>query len=150
MTAACITLDQIESRAATSAVLASYVRRVPDRIIAATVGRAILKFLNTRLEQLKEPLRKGSLDELSSEELVEVATLLKALNISLLRMGEDQALRSHRSLKVELEKVCESVEDFESILENIYLALDPGFHGTVATAIEKLDLGVERRATLSR
>lgn len=150
MTADCITLDQIESRAATSQALASYTRRLRDGIIAATICRTLLKILNSKLEQLKFPLRKGALDRLSPDELAEVATLLKALNIQLLRMADDSVLRSYRSLNKELEKVCESVEDLESILENIYLALDPVFHETMGSAIEKLDLGVEQRAALSR
>lgn len=150
MSAACITLDQIESRAATSTALAVYARRVRDGLVAAALARPLLQFLNYRLDQLNSQLRSGALDELSGEQLGEVTTHLKTLNISLLRLGEDGNLRKHASLSAQLEKICASAEDFDSIMENIYLALDPSFHGAVSSAIEQLNLGVEERAALHR
>lgn len=150
MTAACITLDQIESRTATSVALAIYVRRARDGFVAVTLGRPLLALLVYRLNQLKVPLRSGTLEKLSDKELNEVAGLLKQLNSSLMRLAQDEELRSHGSLKGALQSIQENIEDFESILENIYLTLDPGFHKGVSSAIDKLKLGVEERAAVLR
>lgn len=150
MSAACITLDQIESRTATSVVLAIYARRTRDGIVAATLGKTLFRLLNYRLNQLKIPLRSGALEQLSEEQLNEVAGIIKNLNICLLRLAEDGEVRSHKCLKDQVESILESTEDFESILENIYLSLDPSFHKAVTSAIGKLNIGVEERATVLR
>jgi hypothetical protein len=140
MTAASITLDQIESRTAVNLALASYVRRVRDGIMSDMAGHFLLSVLIHRLEKLKTPLRSGFLDKLSDEQLQQFSGLLKQLICALVRVAEVDSARS----KV----VQEYIEDFESILENIYLALDPGFHKAVSLAIEKLDVGVNERATM--
>ncbi len=140
MIAASITLDQIESRTAVSLTLATYVRRIRDGIMSDVIGGLLVTVLAHRLEQLKKPLRSGFLDNLSDEQLREFSGLLKQLICSLARVAEADRGRS----KI----ICEYTEDFESILENIYLALDPGFHKAVSLAIEKLDVGVNERATM--
>lgn len=150
MTAACITLDQIEARTATSVALAIYVRRVQATFVAIAVGKPLLGLLNIRLNQLKAPLRSGVLNQLSDDELREVAGLLKNLNSCLLRLAEDNKPFANHYLRSGIEKIKESREDFESILENIYLALDPGFHKAVSSAIDKLNIGVEERAAMLR
>jgi len=150
MTAACITLDQIEARTATSVALAIYARRVQDTFVSIAVGKPLLGLLNLRLNQLKTPLRSGFLEKLSDEQLAEVAGLLKNLNACLLRLAEDERLRTNYYLKSGIERIRENREDFESILENIYLTLDPGFHKAVSSAIDKLNLGVDDRAAMLR
>lgn len=150
MTAACTTFDQVEFRAATSVALANRTRRVRDGFLAATLGKILLVFLNHKLGQLRESLRSGSLDNLSREQLQEVAALLKQLTTSLLRLVEDSELQSHRVLAADLSETEHRVEGFESILENIYLALDPEFKIAVSSAIDQLRLGVEESATVSR
>ena len=150
MTAACTTFDQIESRTATSVALAIYARRVRDGIVAVSLGKPLLKVLNFRLVQLKLPLRHGALDSFSTGQLTEFAGLLRNLNICLLRLAEDTDVQSHSLLRSDIETVKEHVEDFESILESIYLALDPEFHKAVSSAIDKLNIGVEERAALLR
>ena len=150
MDACCITLDQIESRTATSLALAIYARRLRDGFLALTVGFPILTLLNLRLSQLKTPLRSGALDSLSDEQLNEVAGLLKQLNASLVRIGQNEELRSQSILTKSLAEIEEYVEDFDSILENIYLSLSPDFHRVVSLAISRLGLEVEDRVTLPR
>lgn len=150
MSAACITLDQIESRTATSVVLAIYAKRVRDSFVVVTLCWPLLALLNLRLNQLRTPLKSGALDSLSPEQLNEVAALLKGLNNCLVRLTEDGEIRSHIALKGALQSIEQSIEDFDSILENIYLALDPAFHGTVSSAIERLKLGVEERVPVLR
>lgn len=147
---ACITLDQIESRTATSLAIAIYTRRVRDGFVALIFGKPALAFLNFRLKQLKMPLRVGALDNLSNEQLSEVAILLKQLNAALVRLVENGELRSHGFLTKTMVQIEDNVEDFESILENIYLSLNPDFHGVVSSAIEKLHLGVGERVAMSR
>lgn len=150
MSAACITLDQIESRTATSVVLAIYAKRVRDSFVVVTLCWPLLALLNLRLNQLRTPLKSGALDSLSPEQLNEVAALLKGLNNCLVRLTEDGEIRSHIALKGALQSIEQSIEDFDSILENIYLALDPAFHGAVSSAIERLKLGVEERVPVLR
>jgi len=150
MNAGCITLDQIESRTATSVALAIYAKRVRDGFVTVTLRKPLLALLNFRLNQLKKPLQAGALEGLAPEQLNEVAGLLKQLNSCLLRLTEDSEIRSHKGLKSAVKSIEESIEDFESILENIYLALDPAFHGAVSSAIERLKLGVEERAAVLR
>lgn len=150
MSAACITLDQIESRTATSVVLAIYAKRLRDSFVAVTLCRPLLALLNLRLNQLRTPLKSGALDSLSPEQLSEVAALLKGLNSCLARLTEDGEIRSHVALKGALQSIEQSIEDFDSILENIYLALDPAFHGAVSSAIERLKLGIEERVPVLR
>jgi hypothetical protein len=149
MAADCTTFDQIESRTATSVALAIYSRRVRDSIVAIALGNPLLKVLNLRLSQLKIPLRCGALEKFSPEQLSEVAVLLKSLNASLRRL-DDSGFNSHRYVRAQLDKVAENVDDFESILENIYLALDPGFKKAVSSAISKLNIGVEESAAMLR
>ena len=150
MSAACITLDQIESRTATSVVLAIYAKRLRDSFVAVTLSWPLLALLNLRLNQLRIPLKSGALDSLSPEQLNEVAALLKGLNNCLVRLTEDGEIRTHIALKGALQSIEQSIEDFDSILENIYLALDPAFHGAVSSAIERLKLGVEERVPVLR
>lgn len=142
MTAASITLDQIESRTAVNLALASYVRRWRDGLISDVFGKLLFSVLVRRLDQLKTPLHSGFLDKLSDDQLREFSGLLKQLICALARVAEESA--SKRPL------IEENIEDFESILENIYLALDPGFQKAVSSAIDGLNLGVEERATLLR
>jgi len=150
MSAACITFDQIESRTATSVLLAIYAKRVRDSFVAVTLCWPLLALLNLRLSQLIIPLKSGALDNLSPEQLNEVAALLKGLNNRLVGLTEDEGIRSQIALKGTLQSIAESIEDFDSILENIYLALDPAFHGAVSSAIERLNLGVEERVPVQR
>ena len=150
MSADCITLDQIESRAATSLALAAYVRRVRDCFIAVSLAWPLLSVLNARLGQLTKALRSGSLDKLPDEDLKEIASLLKQLNSALVRLAQDAELGSHKSLRGALESLQDSADDFESIIENIYLALDPGFHRAVDSAVDALQLRVEKRVPVLR
>ena len=87
---------------------------------------------------------------MSPEQLNEVAALLKNLNNCLVRLTEDGEVRSQKALKNALQSIERSIEDFDSILENIYLALDPMFAGAVSSAIGRLNLGVEERVTVLR
>lgn len=150
MTVACAAFDQIESLTATSVALAIYARRARDGVLAFTVGRPLLALLNFRLNQLKIPLRSGALERLTDEQLKELAPLLKQLRTCLIRLMADEGLRAHGSLGTSLRAIQESAEDFESIVEDIYLALDPEFHTAVNSAIVKLDFGFEERATVPR
>ena len=140
MIAASLTLDQIESRTAVNLTLATYVRRIRDGIMSDAIGGLLLTVLVHRLEKLKKPLRSGFLDKLSDAQLQEFSGLLKQLICALVRVGEVDPTRS--------EVIHGYIEDFESILENIHLALDPGFHKAVSLAIEKLDVGVNERASM--
>jgi hypothetical protein len=140
MIAASITLDQIESRTAVNLALASYVRRIRDGIVSNVIGNVLLSLLIHRLEKLKSPLQSGFLDKLSDEQLKEFSGLLKQLICALVRVTESDSAKSR--------VIHEYIEDFESILENIHLALDPGFHKAVSLAIEKLDAGVNERADM--
>jgi len=121
-----------------------------DRFVAVTLAWPLLALLNLRLNQLKAPLKSGALDGLSPEQLNEVAALLKNLNNCLVRLTEDGEVRSQKALKNALQSIERSIEDFDSILENIYLALDPMFAGAVSSAIGRLNLGVEERVTVLR
>lgn len=150
MTAACTTFDQVEYRAATSVALANRARHVRDGFVAAILGKFLLALLTHKLDQLRQSLRSGSLDKLNQDQLQEVAALLKQLITSLLRLIEDSELRSHAFLTADLAEIEEKVEGFESILENIYLALDPEFKIAVSSAIDQLRLGVEESAAVSR
>jgi hypothetical protein len=150
MSAACITLDQIESRTATSVLLAIYAKRLRDSFVAVTLCWPLLSLLNLRLNQLKIPLKSGALDGLSPEQLNEVATLIKSLNNRLVELTEDQKIRSHIAIKGTVQSIEHSIEDFDSILENIYLALDPAFRTAVSSAIEKLNLGAEESVPVLR
>lgn len=142
MTAASFTFDQIESRTAVNLALASYVRRWRDGVISDVFGNLLLSVLVRRLDQLKVPLHSGFLEKLSDDQLREFSGLLKQLICALARVAAESA--SKRSI------IEENIEDFESILENIYLALDPSFHKAVSSAIDGLHVGVEDRATLLR
>lgn len=150
MTAACITLDQIESRTATNLALANYGRRVRYGIISVTFGKLLLSVLVHRLNQLKKQLQSGFLERLNEQQLQEFSGLLKQLICSLIRLSTNSRMSSHQSLNPSIQAIQDSIEDFESILENIYLTLDPGFHKAVSSAIDGLSLGVEDRAILLR
>lgn len=150
MTAVCATFDQIESRTAISLSLAIQARRMRERVSAATVGRALLFVLNHKLTKLTVVLRSGALEHLEEEKLREVAGLLKPLHACLLRLTQDSELKSYASLTTALSQVEYNKETVESVLENIYLSLDPKFRKAVTLAINKLDLGVEERAAVLR
>src|SRR5579862_4147504 len=105
MTTDCITMDQIESRAATSVALAIYARRVRDTFVAVVLQKPLLALLTSRLNQLRVPLRSGGLEHLNDEQLREVATLLRNLSVCLVRLTQDSELHSHRSLKAELNNI---------------------------------------------
>jgi hypothetical protein len=150
MTTECLTLDKLGTNIDGSVWLAITARKLRERIIAATVGKAVLRALNKRLDEVYTPLRSGVLDRLTDDQLIELSSLLKNLNIYLLKLNNDQDISSHRSLQGELEKISDSVENFESIRENIHLALDPRFKKAVSSAIEKLNLGVLNVATMPR
>jgi len=153
MTAACVTFEQIESSAASTVAWAIHARRIRDGFVALTFGAAILAYFAHKLEKLVITLRSGALSNLSDEQLIELAELLKQLNGYVLRLGPDFAasgVTEYSFLKPSIQSIQDSAEDLESILENIYLALDPGFHKAVSSAIDKMNLGVEARATLLR
>jgi hypothetical protein len=150
MTASCIALDQIQSRTATSMALAIYARRVREGFFAFTCGRPLLFFLVSRVNQLNASLRSGALEKLSDEQLREVAGLLKQLHVYLVRLSQDERVNGYWVMKSSLRSIQESAEDLESIIENIFLSLDPGFHKAVSSATEKLKLGAEERAAMLR
>ena len=150
MTAACTTFDQIESRTATSVALAIYTRRVLDGFVATTLGRPLLLALGYRLAKLMGGLKSDALDKLTNEQLNEIGGLLKQLFTCLVRLVRSEELQSHRSLRSSVRRIEENIEDLESVIENIYLALDPRFNSAMTSAIEKLGLRVEADATMSR
>jgi hypothetical protein len=130
--------------------LAIYARRARDRFVATIVGKPLLIFLRSQLSRLKTPLRLGALDNLNDEQLNELACMLKQLNTSLTRVVDDSNLRSYATLRNVRAGIQQDIEDIESIVENIYLVLDPTFHKAVSSAIDSLNLGVEERAALLR
>ena len=82
-----------------------------------------------------------------------MAELLKQLNSYVLRLGQEfraSGVTEYSFLRPSIHSIQNSAEDLESVLENIYLALDPGFHKAVSSAIDKLSLGVGERATMLR
>jgi hypothetical protein len=138
------------SGTASSLALANRARRVRDGFVASTYGKFLLVFLNRKLHELREPLRSGALEKLSQEELQEIAGLIRQLIAGLNRLSDDAELKSHKGLESALQVIAGNIEGFQSILESIYLALDPEFKVAISSAIGQLKLGVEERAALLR
>jgi hypothetical protein len=147
------TFEEIESRAESTMAVAIFARQARDGLLAYTIGAPLLHFLVAKLDSLYRDLRTASLDTCDEKQLHEIADALRDLDKVLLKLvdaGRDSRLNSFRTLRNLLAKIEARTEDLESIIENINLAANPAFHKVVSSAIEKLELGVEDRATLLR
>jgi hypothetical protein len=148
MTAACVAFNDIESRAVSTLALAMHVRRIRDGLLEAVVLTPLVALLINRTSALRNKLRGGVLEKLSDEQLKNLAIRLIDLNFTLRELARTGMI--YPVLRIPLHKIQESAEDFDSIVENIYLTLDPSFHRIIESAIEELRLpGVEERATVS-
>lgn len=153
MTAACPTFEEISSRAETTVAWAIHARRVRDGLLAVTIGTPVLGYLAHKLRQLNTTLKSGVLERLTDEQLKELAELLKQLDVYLAgieKSAKDGGAFELPLLRISVRSIQGNAEDLRSILENIYLALDPSFHKAVSSAIDKLKLGVEERVSVLR
>jgi hypothetical protein len=151
MTAACITFDEIESRAASTVALTLHLRRVRAWFFAFTLGAPGLSILDNKLSDLVKTLNCGILERASDEQLKELSELLRPLHFQLLKLPELVAqggLDRFVIIRNRIRSIENRTEDVESILENVYLALNPDFRSAVSLAVEKLRPGVEDCATL--
>ena len=147
MTAGCITFDEIESRTESTVALAIYARQVQAGFWAYAIGVPLLHILNTRLDDLKASLDTAFLNKLNDEQMIELSDLLKQLHSRLERIVSTQSQFKH--VKKNLERIEDSAEDLESIVENIHLAVNQGFHKVVSSAISNLNVEAGESATMS-
>lgn len=153
MNAGCITFEDLEYRAESTVALAIHARHIKDGVLAHTVGYVVLAILSRKVSDLNRHLRTPELEKCTDEQLSELADLLKQLNARLVRIvSQVRQADAHRFAIVErqLAKLENAIEDLESIIENVYLAINPEFRTVVSSAIQKLGIGVEERAALSR
>jgi hypothetical protein len=153
MTAGCITFEDIESRAESSVALAIHARHIKDGLLAHTVGYLVFSVLAYKVNDLSSRLQTPVLEKCNDAQLSELADLLKQLVVRLVRIttqAEESDLERYAILRKPLQRIENSIEEFDSIIENVYLAINPDFHKAVSSAIDKLHLGVEESATLQR
>lgn len=153
MTAGCITFEELESRTESSVALAIHARHVKDSVFAYTLGYFLLSFLASKVSDLRDRLKTPNLEKCNDEQLTELAELLKQLARWLSKLTDDAAtvgLRNFIVLRKPLKRIEECADDFESIVENIYLAINPEFHTVATSAIDKLSAGAEDCATMLR
>lgn len=151
MTAGCITFEEVESRAESTVALAIFARRVQEGFWAHAVGVPLLHFLNTKLDDLKLRLSTPFLDKLNDDQMLELSDLLKQLHARLERVvsvSRQSRLDKYKHVKKNLDRIEDSAEDFESIVENIHLAVNPTFHNVVSSAISKLKTEVGESAAM--
>jgi hypothetical protein len=146
MTAGCITFEVLEARAETSVGLAIFAKRMRDGLRSVISGAILLPLLAHKMDELACILKSGILERLSDQQLQELADLLKQLNA--LTKQVQPPVGAPRLIGRYFQRIQDRSEDFESVIENIYLALDPNFHKAVSSAIDKLHVGVEESATL--
>jgi len=152
MTAACITFEQIEDRAENSLALAIWAKRVSATALAFVVGNGLMAFLATSLKNLDQVLTTEALERFSPEQLRDLASKLKELLPRLTRLcaGIQSSPMNKLLLPGLIKDICETAENLESALENIQFALRPEFHDAVSSAIDRLRLGAETSASMSR
>jgi hypothetical protein len=148
MSAAAITFEVLEARAETSVGLAIFAKRMRDGLNSVISGAVLLPLLARKMDELACILKSGILERLSDQQLRELADLLKQLNA--LTRHVPRPVSTPRFIERYFQRIQDRSEDFESVIENIYLALDPNFHKAVSSAVDKLHLGVEESATLQR
>jgi len=152
MNAGCITFEDLESRTESTVALAIHARHIKDGILAHTVGYLLLAVLSRKVANLNKHLRTPELEKCTDEQLSNLADLIKQLIARLAKIVShirQSDVNNFTIVERQLDKIEDNIEDLESIVENIYLAVNPEFHNVVSSAIRKLGIGVEERATLS-
>jgi hypothetical protein len=153
MTSACLTFDEIESQTVSAMALAFRARQIKDGLLSATISIPLLLLLANRSNKLHELLRSGVLDKMSDDQLKNLACRLLDFNRALKRVSdhaEVTGIGRHHLVKPALQRIRENLDNFDSTIENIYLALDPAFREAIDLAVDKLNLGVEERAAVLR
>ena len=120
--------------------------------MAYAVGAPLLHFLARKLDELQACLTTEALEQCNDDQLREIAEQLRLINARLVRLlssTKQSGLYKHKAFKNTLPRIEARSEDLESLIEDIYLAVNPNFHKVVSSAVAKLGIGVEESATLN-